>query len=275
MPEGHTIYRLARAHNRTLRGHVVHADSPQSRFAAGAGLLDGRLLRQAEAVGKHLFHRYEGRVWLHVHLGLYGEWRTGEQPMPEPRGAVRLRLWTEDVWWDLRGATACEVLTPPEVLAMKARLGPDPLRHIADVAAAYRRIGRSPTAIGALLMNQEVLAGVGNVYRAELLFRHGLDPHRPGTTVPPDLWARMWADLVELMRDGVRRGRIVTTRPGDRRRGPFYVYRRTGEPCLVCATPIRTQELVKRNLYWCPTCQPPWAAGSLSRPAGAPESAAG
>jgi endonuclease VIII len=113
------------------------------------------------------------------------------------------------------------------------------------------------------LMDQTVLAGVGNVYRAELLFRHGVSPFRPGRAVDGDLWARMWADLGALMRAGVRLGRIVTTRPEDRtrRRGAptrddaHYVYRRTGEPCRICGTEVATEVMVGRNLYWCPTCQ--------------------
>jgi formamidopyrimidine-DNA glycosylase len=112
-------------------------------------------------------------------------------------------------------------------------------------------------------MDQTVLAGVGNVYRAELLFRHGVSPFRPGSGVEEPLWAGMWADLVVLMRGGVRLGRIVTTRPEDRsrRRGvvdredAHYVYRRTGEPCRVCGTEIRTEVMVGRNVYWCPACQ--------------------
>ncbi|MBA3523446.1 MAG: Fpg/Nei family DNA glycosylase [Geodermatophilaceae bacterium] len=259
MPEGHTIYRLARAHNASLRGRVVHADSPQGRFSAGAALIEGRTMRQAEAVGKHLFHRYDGQVWLHVHLGLYGKWRTGALPQPAARGALRLRLWTDTDWWELRGATACEVLTRAEVTAIKDRLGPDPLRRNADPGQAYARISRSRTPIGALLMNQSVLAGVGNVYRAEILFRHGIDPHTPGREIDPDGWHRMWADLLLLMRDGVSRGRILTTRPADRRRAKNYVYRRAGEGCLVCGTLVRTEEMVGRNLFWCPECQPPLA----------------
>lgn len=266
MPEGHTIYRQAREHNQTLRGHLIRADSPQGRFAAGAALVDGRTLLRAEAVGKHLFHQYDGQLWLHVHLGLYGEWRTGTPPLPTPRGALRLRLWTDDVWWELRGATACEVLTRPEVAAIRNRLGPDPLRRNADPQRAYARIGRSRAPIAALLMDQSVLAGVGNVYRAELLFRHGIDPFRPGQDVSPERWSAMWTDLVALMRDGVRRGRIVTTRPAQRRRSRVYVYRRAGEQCLVCGTPVRTQPLLARNLFWCPVCQPTTATASGGGP---------
>jgi formamidopyrimidine-DNA glycosylase len=167
------------------------------------------------------------------------------------------------VWTDLRGPTACEVLTEAEVDGILARLGPDPLRPRADGGGAYRRIAASRTPLGALLMDQSVLAGVGNVYRAEVLFRHGVSPFRPGRAVDDALWGRMWADLVTLLRAGVRMGRIVTTRPEhrSRRRGAVtredahYVYRRTGLPCRICGTEVRTEVLVGRNLYWCPVCQ--------------------
>ena len=158
---------------------------------------------------------------------------------------------------------ARNIASPEQVDAVLARLGPDPLRPRADGGRALRRIAASRTPVGALLMDQSVLAGVGNVYRAELLFRHRISPFRPGRDVDAERWARMWTDLVTLMRSGVRMGRIVTTRPEDRsrRRGAVqrddahYVYRRTGLPCRVCGTEIRTQVMVGRNLYWCPTCQ--------------------
>ncbi|WP_324278136.1 zinc finger domain-containing protein [Blastococcus brunescens] len=140
---------------------------------------------------------------------------------------------------------------------------PGPAAPRADGGIAHSRIARSRTAIGALLMDQSVLAGVGNVYRAELLFRHGVSPFRPGRAVEAPLWQEMWVDLVMLLRSGVRMGRIVTTRAEDRsrRRSPVqrddahYVYRRTGLPCRICGTEIRTEVMVGRNLYWCPVCQ--------------------
>ncbi|MFW3170611.1 Fpg/Nei family DNA glycosylase [Geodermatophilus sp. CPCC 206100] len=267
MPEGHTLFRLARDQSLAFAGRPVHVSSPQGRFAAGAALLDGRVLDEVTSYGKHLFACF-GADTLHVHLGLYGTYTSGTGVPPAPRGALRMRwlgagLDGGGVWTDLRGATACEVLAEPEVESILARLGPDPLRSPRGGAAAHRRIGGSRTAIGALLMDQSVLAGVGNVYRAELLFRHGVSPFRPGREVDADLWARMWADLVVLLRAGVRMGRIVTTRPEHRtrRRGAVvredahYVYRRTGLPCRVCGTEVRTQEMVGRNLHWCPVCQ--------------------
>jgi endonuclease-8 len=267
VPEGHTLFRLARDQSLAFAGRPVHVTSPQGRFAAGAALLDGRVLDEVTSYGKHLFACF-GADTLHVHLGLYGSYTSGTGVPPAPRGALRMRWEGEGpdglgVWTDLRGATACEVLTTAEVDRILDRLGPDPLRPRTDGTRAHRRISGSRTAIGALLMDQSVLAGVGNVYRAELLFRHRVSPFRPGRDVDADLWARMWSDLVVLMRAGVRMGRIVTTRPEDRtrRRGAVvredahYVYRRTGLPCRICGTEVRTETMVGRNLHWCPVCQ--------------------
>ncbi len=264
-----------------LGGQTVRASSPQGRFADGAALIDGHVLESTDAWGKHLFHRYaalrsggddppgpprgrNGDLWLHVHLGLYGKFADGALPAAEPRGALRLRLESDQNWLDLRGPITCEVVTRAEKELVTADLGPDPLRPKADPALAAARLARSRVAIGALLMNQNVLAGVGNVYRAEILFRHGVNPFLPGRDLDPVVWQDMWEDLVRLMRAGVRSGKIITTDPADRERvsGParridaHYVYRRTGEPCRRCDTPVRHQVMVGRNLFWCPRCQP-------------------
>jgi endonuclease-8 len=200
---------------------------------------------------------------VHVHLGLYGTFTEVPIPMPLPVGQVRMRMIGAEYGTDLRGPTVCEVISEPEIADIVARLGPDPLRRDADVARAWTRIRKSRRPVGALLMDQSVIAGVGNVYRSELLYRHLIDPYRPGTHIDEGEFIAMWTDLVELMKVGVRRGRIIAIRPEDDyglpsygpNRPRTYVYRRAGEPCRVCGTEIRTAVLEGRNLFWCPTCQ--------------------
>ncbi|RJK97102.1 Fpg/Nei family DNA glycosylase [Vallicoccus soli] len=264
MPEGHTIHRLARDLGAAFQGEQVAASTLMDRFADGARLLDGQVVERLDAHGKHLFVRFGPEAWLHVHLGLYGKFTVGRLPAPEAKGALRLRLVGREHWADLRGPTACEVVTPAEKARFHARLGPDPLRKDADPDRAWDRISRSRVAVGALLMQQEVVAGIGNVYRAEILYRHGIEPHREGRGVHREEWDASWDDLRTLMRAGVRAGRIVTTRPEHRsrrsgratREDSFYVYRRTGLPCRLCGTPVLTEVMAARNLYWCPVCQP-------------------
>ncbi|NIJ13315.1 endonuclease-8 [Saccharomonospora amisosensis] len=268
MPEGHTLHRLARLHQRRYAGAPVEVASPQGRFAAEAALLNGRRFDSAEAYGKHLFHNYGPHGTVHVHLGLYGTFSESQLPVAEPVGQVRMRLVGRTHWTDLRGPNRCELLTEGQAEAIKARLGPDPLRRDARPHRAGDRISRSRTSLAALLMDQSVIAGVGNVYRAEVLFRHGVAPMLPGRDLDEALWRDIWDDLVRLMEAGVRSGRIdtvaeehlpeVTGRAPrqDRHGGEVYVYRRTGQPCLVCGTPVAHTELTGRNLYWCPACQP-------------------
>jgi endonuclease-8 len=267
MPEGHTTHRLAGAHQRRYGGSSVAVSSPQGRFAAAAAELDGRVLQRVEAHGKHLFHVYGPDLMVHVHLGLYGSFTEAPLPVQPPHGQVRMRLVGATHWTDLRGPATCELLTGIEVDAVRARLGPDPLRRDADPERAWVRISRSRAPLATLLMDQAVISGLGNIYRAELLFRHRLDPLQPGRELHEDQWLALWSDSVALMRDGVRRGRIDTVRPEhdpeamgrpprqDRHGGEVYVYRRAGTPCLICATDVVTARHAGRNLYWCPHCQ--------------------
>ncbi|MGK5637769.1 Fpg/Nei family DNA glycosylase [Streptomyces sp. URMC 126] len=267
MPEGHTIHRLAADHRALFAGRPVRATSPQGKFADGAALVDGQVLEEAEAHGKHLFLGFGAAGWIHVHLGLFGKYTLGAAPAPPPTDTVRLRLATPDAYADLRGPTACALLTDGEKQAIHDRLGPDPLREDEDPEPAWRRISRSRTSVAALLMDQKVVAGVGNVYRAEVLFRHGIDPYRTGRDLTRSEWDAIWHDLVALMREGVRNNRIDTVRPDhtpeamgrpprvDDHGGEVYVYRRAGQPCHVCGEEIRTAGLAARNLFWCPGCQ--------------------
>ncbi|MFE9853502.1 Fpg/Nei family DNA glycosylase [Streptomyces sp. NPDC005576] len=269
MPEGHTIHRLAADHDERFAGRPVRVSSPQGKFSESAALLDGRVLDAVDAHGKHLFLGFGAAGWVHIHLGLFGKLGFGTVPAPPPTETVRLRLRNDEHHADLRGPTTCTLITEPEKQAIHERLGPDPLRTDEDGTRAWRRISRSRVTVAALLMDQKVVSGVGNVYRAEVLFRHGIDPYRPGEDLTRAEWDAIWADLVLLMREGVRNNRIDTVRPEhlpeamgrpprvDDHGGEVYVYRRDLRPCHVCGTGVRTAALAARNLFWCPTCQKP------------------
>ncbi|HQR27382.1 MAG TPA: DNA-formamidopyrimidine glycosylase family protein [Nocardioides sp.] len=280
MPEGHTLRRLADDLTDAFAGRPAAVSSPQGRFAAAAAVLDGTVLRGADSAGKHLFVEFDGERFVHVHLGLIGSFEVvrGVDEVPPPVGQVRLRLvagFPGRAYADLRGATRCDLVTAGERDAVLAGLGPDPLRPEADPLRAWARVARSDRPIGDLLMDQSVLAGVGNVYRAELLFRHRMHPLRPGRTLRRGQFLAMWADLVALMAEGVRTGRIDTVRPEhsptamgrpprvDDHGGEVYVYRRAGQPCHLCARPVRTDVLAGRNLFWCGHCQPTFRSRAL------------
>ena len=293
MPEGHSIHRLARQFSSVFAGQRLAVSSPQGRFAGGAAQLDGHVLVEASAHGKHLFLGFDNDLYLRVHLGLYGAFefggdssfqgsssigaprRVGERETasdddggaysgpPAPKGAVRVRLVSAHGWADLRGPTACEVITGAERTAVLARLGPDPLQEVDGQSEFSARLRRRKSPVALLLMNQEVLAGVGNVYRAEVLFRLGISPWLLGADVRPDQAAALWTEIRALMRDGVAQGRIITTSAADRsgaaepvpQEDAHYVYRRAGLPCRRCGTVIAGTEMGARKLYWCPSCQ--------------------
>ncbi len=262
MPEGHTIHRVAGQHRTRFVGRATSVTSPQGRFLE-ADRLDGRELKAVEAYGKHLLYEFDGRRYVHVHLGLFGKIRTLPQPAPPAGPTVRMRLAADDWYSDLVGPTRCRLIDGDQRVMLLARLGPDPLRRGSAPDLAFSRITKSRQPIAALLMDQSVVAGIGNVYRAELLFRAELDPYRPGKDVSHDKWTSIWGDARTLMRAGVRSGRIVTTDPADRQfhgrslraSDAHYVYGRAGRWCMRCRSDVRAADLAGRTLYWCPTCQ--------------------
>lgn len=185
---------------------------------------------------------------------------------PEPIGQVRVRLLADDVVADLRGPTACVVLDLAEVQVAMDRLGPDPM--LDDSSAAEDRfalvVRKKPTPIGRLLMDQLVVSGIGNVYRAELLFRAGLNPHAPGKSLSDEQARALWRDWAHLLKIGVATGQMLTRDGLDdkahgralrRRVDRHWVYKREGLPCRVCGTHIALEEMAARKLYWCPKCQ--------------------
>jgi formamidopyrimidine-DNA glycosylase len=331
MPEGHSVHRIARQFAKNFVGRPVHATSPQGRFAEGAAMLSGREMLEANAHGKQMFLRFDGELWLRVHLGMYGAWdfagvidldptiaaangrmgqtnqrgtvldepildtagensltsigaprrarvhvRMSEQTTglpdeddqwpPPVVGQVRLRLLTDQTCADLRGPTACELQSAEDVVAAIAKLGPDPL--VDDPAEGEERfvtrVRKGSTPIGLLLMDQSVVSGIGNVYRAELLFRARLSPHTPGRDVPEDTVRALWRDWTRLLAIGVETGQMMTMDDLDpdayrramaHRDDRHWVYHRAGLPCRVCGTAIVVEEAAGRKLYWCPRCQ--------------------
>ena len=263
MPEGHTIHRIARDHQKLLRGRPVAVSSPQGRFA-DAALVDGVVLDRIEPYGKHLFYWWANGYVGHVHLGLFGKFRVSLGcDIPDPIGEVRMRLSSDAATIDLAGPTACSIDTSIERDAIVARLGPDPLRRDAQPQRAVDRILTRKQAIGALLLDQTVMCGVGNVYRAEALFVHGIHPSRPGSACDRAELEGLWSTITAMLRQGVKDNRIVTVERGEvdlprdrrlRRGEATYVYHR--DRCLRCTTPIQTVDLGGRPCYFCPTCQP-------------------
>ena len=192
----------------------LRVTSPQGRFAAEAEILDGERIELAETYGKHLFVHFtapDPRHILYIHLGLIGKLRF--EPREETGGQIRVRIDNGTEAANLRGPQFCRLLTEEEYRAQLAKVGQDPLRPDADVEALWAKVHKSRRSIGSLMMDQHLYAGVGNIYRAETLFRHGLSPFLPGRDVSRETFDATWADLVQLMEYGVEHGRIDTVRP--------------------------------------------------------------
>lgn len=262
MPEGNTILRLARAHNRDLAGRRVAVSAAQKRFAKEARALDGRVFERAEASGKHLFHHWRRGPIVHVHLGRFGDFYRREAPAPPLRPTVRLRLATREAAWDLIGPPTCEIVTPEERTAILARLGPDPLAARPDAERVFARLRQTDAPIAHALLDQRIVSGIGNIYRAEALFVDGIHPLRPASSLMPAELVRLWITVRRLMRRGVARQRIFTIEPADRPPGrrrsgarSLYVYQE--QDCLRCGGRIRRFPLSGRTMYACETCQPP------------------
>ena len=293
MPEGNEIHRWAERHAAAFAGGPVFVDGPQGRFL-DSDVLHGRKLLGVRVVGKHLGYDFGKDRILHIHLGLQGDFTEGSGPLPPVKGALRLRLWSpvkvklpqvpgaskrhawyssddgtghlrpeEIAWVELRGPMDCSVWTNAQWDALLERLGPDPLNGDGP-DKAIERIAKSKKPIGMLLMEQDVMAGVGNIYRAELLFRARQSPFTPGREVDPKVVKKIWKELGPLMRAGMVDRRIVTTLAKDRdhKRGKVqiddehYVYRRNGRPCRICGTKVMKREgFAGRNLFWCEVCQ--------------------
>lgn len=267
MPEGHTVHRIANSFEKEFKGKPVTIDSPQGRFATSAKLVSGHKLQKAVAVGKQMFLHFENDRVIRIHLGIYGKYRWYRKDIAELLkqpviGEVRVRFYTDQALTELRGPTVCELIDSQQAKEVLKRIGPDPLNPDAKGEERQRFIDRaqkSKTAIGLLLMDQSVIAGIGNVYRAELLFRAGINPYTPGNRLSEEQLHSLWDDSVALLKVGVKTGFMITRdelftkKPTKDERN--FVYKREGQPCRVCGTKVSIALAAARKLYWCEGCQ--------------------
>jgi endonuclease VIII len=257
MPEGHTIHRAARDQRTMLAGQSLRVSSPQGRFESGAAALDGSVCTIIDAYGKHLIYRFGNERALHIHLGLFGTFRTAKHPVAEPRGAVRIRMISDTHVVDINGPNTCEVLDQGALAKLIGRIGPDVLRADADPDLAWKRISKSRTAIGQLLMDQSVMAGIGNIYRTEILWRQKVHPQMPGREIDRDRFDRIWNDAVHLLAIGVKHNAIITVDRGSaspsRYKERVNIFNKA--ECPDCSSAIKAISMAGRRAFLCENCQ--------------------
>jgi endonuclease-8 len=246
MPEGDALRRAAERLS-VLEGEVVAVETPHPRAAALglAARLDGRRLERVEAVGKNLLLTFEGGVVLRSHLRMRGRWHVRQPGTPR----------TGRPWLVLRGAEHEALLWNGPVLELGrgrvGRLGPDILSDPPDINGMVARLRAyaSERQIGEALLDQRLVAGIGNMWRAEALFRARVSPWRRISELDDTAIAEVLAQASQAMREP---------------RGPRLVYRRSGRPCRRCGATIlsRRQGDTARTAYWCPGCQEGTAPGS-------------
>lgn len=265
MPEGHSVFINARDHQRMFVGKKVSVTSPQRRFDAAK--VDGQKLKRVWALGKHLFYVFGKDRTVHIHLGRLGRWREqtlkrGAEPKP-PTPATRIRIRSANNVIDLSGPTACEVLSDKQVSAIRDRIGPDLLDPKSRAKDVWQRVKNRATPIAALLMDQSLLSGLGNIFRAEVLYRCRIHPSTPTRELGPQKFAALWREAVKQLKIAVKVGKIVTVplkslkKPVDEltRDERFYVYRRT--ECGGCGAPVKKLTLGGRACYYCSLEQRP------------------
>ncbi len=263
MPEGDTIWRAAARLRPVLAGaELLRFEAPRLR---GDRPRPGTLIDDVEAVGKHLLVHFAGGLSLDTHMRMTGSWhlyRAGER-WRKPAHLLRCRV---DVpGWEAVCFSAPVVRTyrrgGPNALGQVddpvAHLGPDLCRPDADLDEAVARMGTVPaptTTVAEVLLDQRVAAGVGNVYKSEVLFACGLDPFTPIEAVEVALRRRLVEVAATLLRRNLATARRTTVAGPP---GTVAVYGRARQPCRRCGTPVRSRRhgAHARSTYWCPTCQ--------------------
>jgi endonuclease-8 len=188
---------------------------------------------------------------------MQGKWLRYGDPTGTPLKQVRLRLAAERAAWDLIAPSVCELLDDDGMRRVTVGLGPDPLRADADTSAAISVMASDPRPIGGVLLDQAVVAGVGNVFRNEALHAVGVDPRRPSRSLSREQLAALWAVLQSMMSRAVEDGRIITVDADDRLSLPESESRRVykQQHCRDCGAPVRVDTVGGRTAYVCPVEQ--------------------
>ncbi len=258
MPEGDVVWRTARQLHGALAGRLLtRSDFRVPRYATAD--LTGRRVSEARSRGKHLLIRVDGDITVHTHLKMDGSWRVQPAGRPVP-ASHRIRVVLANEAWQAVGYQLgiVELLPTARESSAVGHLGPDLLGPDWDPAEAARRLRAAPDRpIGEALLDQRCLAGIGNLYKAEVLFLRGVSPWRPVRDVP-DLEGM--ADFARRLLDA-NKDRIGQVTTGVWRRGEeTWVYGRAGRPCRRCRTRIRSADqggpAEERVTFWCPRCQP-------------------
>ncbi|KAA1261855.1 Endonuclease 8 1 [Rubripirellula obstinata] len=265
MPEGHKTHFIAREHSEKFAGQKLKVTSPQGRFTTDARKVNGKVLERVEAVGKHLFYVFESGHMINVHLGRYGKYRELPSPPPAPVGQVRMRIRGDGQTVDLTGPTTCRVIDCDGRSQIESKLGPDPLASSGTNAAKKKQVwasfSKSNKPIGALLLDQSIVAGVGNIFRAEVLFETELNPEIAGNQLSKESFDALWSSLTKMMKVGLKYGKIVSVTAKEagmpvakiEGKDRFRVYGK--QRCPRCNAKIETIEVAARKLYVCPSCQ--------------------
>lgn len=260
MPEGHKTHFIAGEHSEMLSGQTIKVTSPQGRFRTEARKVSGYDLASVSAAGKHLFYLFDNGLLVHIHLGRYGKFRELPSPPPKPVGQVRMRMVGDDHTIDLTGPTTCRVIDTDIQSEVIAKLGPDPLAG-GKKTEVWKTISKSRKPIGGLLLDQSVIAGVGNIFRAEVLFEVGVDPTVAGEDLSKESFDAIWKSLLKMMKTGLKYGRIISVTAKEAgmplakvpSKDRFRVYGK--KSCPRCNAKIETIEVAARKLYICPSCQ--------------------
>ncbi|MEW5301720.1 MAG: hypothetical protein WDW36_004561 [Sanguina aurantia] len=260
MVEGHGCHRVAHAHRKILLNHAFTAASPNGRFVEGAALINNKVLDKIEVHGKNLFYFFQDTV-LHFHFGMSGQFKNFPLPGPEPTATTRLTLASKELnYIGLLSAMTVNHGTKEYYDEKIALLGPDPLREDADKELLWAKVVKTKKAIGLVLMDQSMMAGVGNIYRAEILFKAKVHPETPANSLSRALFDLVWQHSVDLLQRGFKSGSILTVDPEDARKlgQPWtrrYIYNH--KQCGVCKGPVLSWDMATRTVYACETCQVP------------------